>query len=123
MPDVVIHEVGPRDGLQMERVVVPRETREAWIRDVRRMVEEASADGGRAIVLPARTTGEGPEREFLAGLNYALGNGFAPHPLFARWVEEQIRAGAAKLDSESQVQPPARDADPTAERVAAVRQN
>lgn len=28
-----IHEVGPRDGLQMERAVVPPELREAWIRD------------------------------------------------------------------------------------------
>ncbi len=29
---IVIHEVGPRDGLQMEREVVPIETREDWIR-------------------------------------------------------------------------------------------
>lgn len=29
---VVIHEVGPRDGLQMEKQVVPLEKKEAWIR-------------------------------------------------------------------------------------------
>jgi hydroxymethylglutaryl-CoA lyase len=32
MTHIVIHEVGPRDGLQMERQVVPIETREDWIR-------------------------------------------------------------------------------------------
>jgi len=32
MTHIVIHEVGPRDGLQMEPQVVPLETREGWIR-------------------------------------------------------------------------------------------
>ncbi len=32
MTHIVIHEVGPRDGLQMERQVVPIKTREDWIR-------------------------------------------------------------------------------------------
>jgi hydroxymethylglutaryl-CoA lyase len=32
MPDVVIHEVGPRDGLQMEKSVVPLDVKESWIR-------------------------------------------------------------------------------------------
>lgn len=32
MTRVVIHEVGPRDGLQLERQVVPVEVKEAWIR-------------------------------------------------------------------------------------------
>ena len=32
MPDVVIHEVGPRDGLQMEKAVVPFERKLEWIR-------------------------------------------------------------------------------------------
>jgi len=32
MRPVVIHEVGPRDGLQMEQQVVPVDTREDWIR-------------------------------------------------------------------------------------------
>jgi len=34
MTHIVIHEVGPRDGLQMERQVVPIETKEDWIRRV-----------------------------------------------------------------------------------------
>ena len=34
MLDVIIHEVGPRDGLQMERSVVPLEIKESWIRRV-----------------------------------------------------------------------------------------
>jgi hydroxymethylglutaryl-CoA lyase len=32
MTHIVIHEVGPRDGLQMEQQVVPIETRENWVR-------------------------------------------------------------------------------------------
>ena len=32
MTQIVIHEVGPRDGLQMEREVVPIETKEDWVR-------------------------------------------------------------------------------------------
>lgn len=32
MNHIVIHEVGPRNGLQMERQVVPTDTREDWIR-------------------------------------------------------------------------------------------
>ena len=32
MTNIIIHEVGPRDGLQMERQIVPIETRENWIR-------------------------------------------------------------------------------------------
>jgi hydroxymethylglutaryl-CoA lyase len=34
MPRIVIHEVGPRDGLQMEQQAVPIERKEAWIREV-----------------------------------------------------------------------------------------
>lgn len=32
MARIVVHEVGPRDGLQVERQVVPLEKKEAWIR-------------------------------------------------------------------------------------------
>ena len=31
---LVLHEVGPRDGLQMESKVVPLEKKEAWLRDL-----------------------------------------------------------------------------------------
>jgi hydroxymethylglutaryl-CoA lyase len=34
MTRIVVHEVGPRDGLQMEKQVVPLETKEDWIRRV-----------------------------------------------------------------------------------------
>lgn len=34
MQRIVLHEVGPRDGLQMEPAPVPSATKEAWIRDV-----------------------------------------------------------------------------------------
>ena len=34
MTRLVLHEVGPRDGLQMERAVVPTAVKEAWIRRV-----------------------------------------------------------------------------------------
>lgn len=34
MNNIVIHEVGPRDGLQMEQQVVPTEIKEEWIRRV-----------------------------------------------------------------------------------------
>ena len=34
MEDILIHEVGPRDGLQMEQRVVPTDQKEAWIRAV-----------------------------------------------------------------------------------------
>ncbi len=34
MRRLVVHEVGPRDGLQMEKQSVPLETKEAWIREV-----------------------------------------------------------------------------------------
>jgi hypothetical protein len=49
------------------------------------------------IVVPAQTTSEGSERKFLHGSKFELGSGFAPHPLFTRWFEEQIEAGTALL--------------------------
>lgn len=63
--------------------------REPWVTLVRGWVEEAGRDGD-VIVIPARTNGTGPEAKLLDGLNYRLGTGFAPHPLFARWVDEQV---------------------------------
>ena len=71
--------------------------RDEWIERVRKMVETARKDGGRALVIPARTNATGPEEEFLEGLEFELGEGFAPHPLFARWVESQIEVGLRDL--------------------------
>jgi sirohydrochlorin ferrochelatase len=81
--------------------------REPEIAAIRALVENGSKDGGRVIVIPARTTSEGPEKELLAGLRFELGSGFAPHPLFERWVEEQITAGIAALGSGAPVPAPA----------------
>lgn len=71
------------------------EKRGPAIERVRAMVREANAEGGRAIVIPARTTARGHAREFLQGLEFALGEGFAPHPLFQRWLREQVALGLA----------------------------
>ena len=71
--------------------------REKSVEVIRAMVEEASVDGGTAIVIPVRTTGEGHERKYLEGLEYKLGSGFAPHPNYVKWVEEKIEEGVAEL--------------------------
>ena len=71
-----------------------------WIARVREMVTTAQEDGGRALVIPARTNSRGPEREFLEGLTFALGEGFAPHPLFAEWVVSQIHDGVDALTAQ-----------------------
>lgn len=68
-----------------------------WIEKIRAMVEEARMGDGKAVVIPARTTGEGPEKKFLAGLEYDLGSGFAPHPAFVQWVDENVKAGLAQF--------------------------
>ncbi|MEO7559572.1 MAG: CbiX/SirB N-terminal domain-containing protein [Nitrosospira sp.] len=71
--------------------------RAPWVDKIRAMVEDAKTQGGKAIVIPARTTGQGPEDKFLSGLEYDLGSGFAPHPMFVQWVDEQVRAGLARF--------------------------
>lgn len=76
------------------------EKREVWIEKVRTMVQTARQQGGRALVIPARTTSEGFEQRFLAGLEYELGSGFAPHPLFVQWVDEQVKAGITLLKAD-----------------------
>jgi len=67
--------------------------RERAVADVRKMVEDAQRDGGRALVISNRIAGAGPYRRFLAGLDYVLNDqGIAPHPNLTRWIEEQIEA-------------------------------
>ncbi|MCI0708385.1 MAG: hypothetical protein L0Y80_12975 [Ignavibacteriae bacterium] len=81
------------------------ELREKAIENIRSMVKTASEDGGTAIVIPARTTRGGREEEWLKGLKYVYnGNGFAPHKLFVRWVEEQILLSLAHFNN---AEPPA----------------
>lgn len=71
--------------------------RERSIAKVRKFVEEGYKDGGRVIVIPARTTAQGPEKRLLEGLSFEHGTGFAPHEKFVTWFEEQIKAGIAAL--------------------------
>jgi sirohydrochlorin ferrochelatase len=75
--------------------------REAGIKTIRTYVQDAATNGGRAIVIPARTNDRGPEQQLLKGLTYELGTGFAPHPKFAQWFEEQIQAGIAAFQGET----------------------
>lgn len=74
------------------------EQRQPQLERLRREVKEAGQKGGRALVIPARTLGQGFEKSFLEGLTYELGEGFAPHPLFAAWFEGQVRRGLAELE-------------------------
>lgn len=76
------------------------ERREPEIAAIRAIVEEAGRDGGRAIVIPARTAGGGREREFLAGLEFALGAGFAPSTEFEQWLDATVRTGIEALGIE-----------------------
>ncbi|HEX7069535.1 MAG TPA: hypothetical protein VF190_01965 [Rhodothermales bacterium] len=74
------------------------EKRKASIESIRGMVEEASEDGGIALVVPVRTIGQGPEGGFLDGLTYRHGTGFAPHANFVRWLGETIENGVSMLN-------------------------
>jgi hypothetical protein len=73
------------------------EKRDASVARIRRLVEEAGQDGGTALVIPVRTIGQGPEDRWLEGLEYRLGEGFAPHPAFVKWVASEIEEGVAEL--------------------------
>lgn len=89
------------DGFRAIRTGTWREDwpvqREGAIARLRGLVAEAGAGGGTTLVIPARTNGRGPEERFLAGLDYRLGEGFAPHPLFAEWIARQVEIGRDRL--------------------------
>lgn len=75
------------------------EKRKQAVAQIRRMVAAASEDGGKAIVIAARATGSGPARDELTGLDYVYnGKGFAPHPKFTQWVEQQIQTAIDALN-------------------------
>ncbi|MBI4522925.1 MAG: hypothetical protein HY695_03825 [Deltaproteobacteria bacterium] len=83
---------------QKFRAVVGATVREDWpaqrtkaVAKVRTIIEEASGDGGRVLVIADRPTGAGPYQRILAGLPYTLnGKGLAPHPNLTRWIEKEI---------------------------------
>lgn len=60
---------------------------------IRAYVERATAEGGKAIVLPFRVQGFGPYARVLEGLDYASdGKGLIPHAEVTRWIEHEITA-------------------------------
>lgn len=58
------------------------------------------------IIIPARTTGQGPAQQLLIDKSFKLGTGFAPHPLFTRWTIEMTEQGIATLQANSQTATP-----------------
>ncbi len=88
-----------RDSLPFRRVRVMTlredwpEKREQAELQIREFVEQASKNGGTAIVIPFRVHGFGPYKRVLEGLDYvADGRGLIPHPAITRWIAEQIKA-------------------------------
>lgn len=58
---------------------------------IRAFVEQAGADGGRAIVIPYRVAGFGPYASVLEGLDYASdGRGLLPSSQVEHWVRGQV---------------------------------
>ncbi|MBI2882749.1 MAG: hypothetical protein HYY11_02390, partial [Candidatus Methylomirabilis oxyfera] len=80
------------------RAIKVATVREDWpekrghaVAEVRKMIEEAGRDSGRALVISNRIVGTGPYRKLLSGLDYTLNDrGVATHPNLTRWVEERI---------------------------------
>src|SRR5690606_12778656 len=79
------------------------EKRAVTVPEIRGMVEQASENGGTALVIPVRTAAQGPARDFMPDLEFKVGRGFAPHPEFAAWVREQIEEGIRRITSSRQV--------------------
>lgn len=74
------------------------ELRKETIPAIRQLVKDASAGDGTAIVIPARTTAQGPAEAYLGDLDYRYGTGFAPHPLFVEWLRMQVETGIKQLN-------------------------
>jgi hypothetical protein len=87
------------------------EKREETIPEIQQMVREA-AETGTALVVPARTTSQGRASQYLDGLDYRYGKGFAPHPQFEKWMREQIETGIKRLQAAPRPEPSV----PSAER-------
>lgn len=85
-----------RDALPFRHVQVETlredwpDKREAAERRIRDFIDEASRNGGRAIVIPYRVQGFGPYAKVLDGLRYASdGQGLVPSPQVRLWVRRQ----------------------------------
>ena len=79
------------------------EKRKETIPEIQQMVREAS-ENGTALVIPARTTARGRASQYLEGLDYRYGKGFAPHPQFVAWMREQIETGIDRLRAAPQAE-------------------
>ena len=75
--------------------------RQSAVEHVRALVEQGNEGDGRVLVIPARTLGQGPADRHLADMDYLLGEGFSPHPLFAEWLRLQVREGMDRLRYET----------------------
>ncbi|MBI4490489.1 MAG: hypothetical protein HY694_15505 [Deltaproteobacteria bacterium] len=81
------------------KAVLGTTVREDWpvqrakaVANVRAMIEEASRDGGRVLVISDRPAGAGPYPRMLEGLHYTLnGKGLAPHPNVTKWIDKEIK--------------------------------
>lgn len=84
-----LHQIGPFRHVHVETLREDWPERRAVAeRRIQQYVEAASANGGRALVVPFRVAGFGPYAEVLNGLKYASdGRGFCPHPNMTRWIE------------------------------------
>ncbi|HSH26184.1 MAG TPA: hypothetical protein VK972_00210, partial [Wenzhouxiangella sp.] len=71
--------------------------REQAVGAMRAKIEAAMKDDGRVLLIPARTTGQGRARELIPDLEFELGEGFAPHPLFVEWLRKQVRQGKESI--------------------------
>ncbi|MEX0915385.1 MAG: hypothetical protein WDZ60_05780, partial [Wenzhouxiangellaceae bacterium] len=71
--------------------------REPAVARIRALIEQAAARGDRVIIVPARTNAQGPARRLIPDLDYALAEGFAGHPLFAEWLDAQVRVGVEAI--------------------------
>src|SRR3546814_20702290 len=68
--------------------------REASVARIRAVGSAATADGGTALVIPARSNGRGAEQALLHGLSYRPREGLAPHPFLRQWSAGQVAPGA-----------------------------
>jgi len=81
------------------------EKREKAVEEIRKMIEEASKEGGRAVVISNRIAGAGPYQKYLKGLDYIFnGTGIAPHPNLTRWIEQEVDRWRRGLFEEPRMQ-------------------
>lgn len=100
------------DGGDDFRAILHAAWREDWpdkrriaVAHVRDMVREASRNGGRALIVPARTNGHGAADQYLEGLDFGWSrNGFAQTPYLAEWFEQEIGRGIARLAADEAAQ-------------------